>query len=46
MVDRAQTQLTQPTVMAEGHATSMGEEMRKTGTLSQREKAERLEEIV
>jgi len=47
MVDlRAESQVTHPTKMAEGHATSMVEEMRKTGTLSNREKQDRLEEII
>ena len=46
MAERATSQVTNPTIMAEGHATSMVEEMRKTGTLSQREKEARLEEIV
>ena len=46
MAERATSQVTNPTIMAEGHATSMVEEMRKTGTLSQKEKEARLEEIV
>ena len=43
---RADTVITQPTMMADNPATSMAEEMRKTGGLSAREKTERLEEIV
>ena len=38
--------LTNPTVPADGQVSSLVEEMRKTGTMTNVEKAERLEEIV
>ena len=43
---RAESIITQPTQMAQANATSMVEEMRKTGNMTVQEKAERLEEIV
>lgn len=43
---RVESTITAPTKMAEGHVTSLIEEMRKTGSLTIEEKAERLEEIV
>ena len=38
--------MTQPTLVAENNASSLVEEMRKTGSMNVVEKAERLEEIV
>ena len=42
----AEELITHPTRLADQAASSLVEEMRKTGTMNQVEKAERLEEIV